>query len=228
MYLSIRKIHWLERHSTRYYNYYFWSKTAADEDVQGLLFRQRSRYQHPCQYAVLYDHRTAITEAVIIVGDRGTLDADILTALRQVKSCDLHPLLLCSIVSEALLKENLNEIERYAEKVSVLTKLTGQHEHSYVPNSDVFEIDFMTTTRSLNFSNKRIADEARIVKSILRSLEVIQKFGDEIDTDLGKIDDQLVLLNFQHAVEHHVEICRDLLGTCEYVEKRIATLIQVV
>ena len=86
----------------------------------------------------------------------------------------------------------------------------------------------MTTTRSLSFSNKRIADEARIVKYILRSLEVIQKFSDEIETDLGKIDDQLVLLNFQHAVEHHVEICRDLLSTCEYVEKPIETLVQVV
>ena len=43
----------------------------------------------------------------MIVGDRGILDADILTSLRQVKSCDLHPLLLCSIVSGALL-ENLN------------------------------------------------------------------------------------------------------------------------
>ena len=32
----------------------------------------------------------------------------------------------------------------------------------------------------------------------------------------------------QGAVEHNVEICRDLLGTCEYIEKRIATLIQVV
>ena len=154
----------------------------------------------------------------MIVGDRGILDAEILTSLRQVKSCDLHPLLLCSIVSGALLKENLNEIERYADKVSVLTKLTGQHEHSYVPNSDVFEIDFMTTTRSLNFSNKRVADEARIVKSILRSLEVIQRFSDATETDLGKTGDQFVLLNFEHAVEHNVEICRDLLGTCEYVE----------
>lgn len=196
--------------------------------MQGLLFRQRPRYQHPCQYAILYDHRTALTEAVVLVGDRGTLDAEILTALRQVKRCDLHPLLLCSIVSNALLKENLKAIERCADKVSLLTKLTGQHENSSGLYSDLFEIDFMTTTRLLNFSNKRIADEARIVKTILRSLEVIQNFSDEIATDLGKTEDHLVLLNFQHTVEHHVEISRDLLGTCEYVEKRIATLIQVV
>ncbi|MAD83964.1 MAG: hypothetical protein CL912_13460 [Deltaproteobacteria bacterium] len=66
------------------------------------------------------------------------------------------------------------------------------------------------------------------MKSILRSLEVIQRFSDATETDLGKTGDQFVLLNFEHAVEHNVEICRDLLGTCEYIEKRIATLIQVV
>ncbi|PVH79023.1 hypothetical protein DL98DRAFT_516380 [Cadophora sp. DSE1049] len=227
-YFGLHESFFSERANIKTCAYRYAKDIGANAILRGLLFRLRPRYQCPCQYAILYDHRSAMTEALIIVGDHSTFDADILSALYQARSCDLHPLLLCSIVSGALLKTNLGGIERYADKISMLTKLTGQHEYSYVPYSDPLETDFITTTRSLNFANKKIADEARIVTSILRSLEVIQKFSDEIVLDLSKTDNQLISLVFKDIVEYHVESCRDLLSTCEYVEKRIATLIQVV
>lgn len=151
----------------------------------------------------------------------------------------MHPLLICSIITQHLIRTCHDGLQTSATRISELTKLTGQHEYTNVSLSNLLDLDFISTTRSLNYANKRVAEEAYAVKSLLRALEKIKVLDREIETiryhprnSLGssQVDHSVkgVSLVFNDAIEYQIEFCQDLLDTAGYVEKRISTLIQVV
>ncbi|KAG4432064.1 hypothetical protein IFR05_012459 [Cadophora sp. M221] len=151
----------------------------------------------------------------------------------------MHPLLICSIITQHLIRSCHDELQTSAARVSELTQLTGQHEYSSIPFSNPLDLDFISTTRSLSFANKRVAEEAYMVKALLRSLDKIQVLDKEIETmqhhlenspGFSTVDHSVrdVSIAFNDAIEYQIEFCQDLLNTAAYVEKRISTLIQVV
>ena len=118
----------------------------------------------------------------------------------------------------------------------------GQHEYENRPSGNVHELDFLATTRSLNYISKKVGVDTVRLGSTLIATDLLAKWKSKIEeikvangSQPSESESTLAdktpnegsnLLDEKLAYLTHN--CRVLIMMAEYEEKRTRTLIQVV
>ncbi|KAH7416743.1 hypothetical protein BKA64DRAFT_655996 [Cadophora sp. MPI-SDFR-AT-0126] len=217
---------WSSRTKASAYRY---SKICNNSIIMhGLVFYHRLRFDKTCQYAIFYDDMNAMTHALVLADDRIDLDSRITSCLSSARKCDLHPLWICSIISRHLIERSRIKVEKLSMHASELAGITGQHLNSSILYTEILKIDFLAATRSLNHTSQKMANEARMIKSIINQLTKVKTLNQDIILPLNTPNKKVISAIFEDSIEYDIESCRDLLNTSEYIGVRVATLIQVV
>jgi hypothetical protein len=104
----------------------------------------------------------------------------------------------------------------------------GQHEYENTPRGSPLEIDFTTTTRKLNFINKRVGVDTFNLGCVLLALETVKSWGNENWKRIVSKENEERNSEMKQKICNITDSCRSLLLLADYEEKRTKTLIQVV
>jgi hypothetical protein len=133
-----------------------------------------------------------------------------------------------------LLQERLKDSNK---KLNELEEMMGQHEYEDRPRGNVLDLDFLATTRRLNYISKKVGVDSVRTGSTLVTLEGLGKWKDEIISLRRDVDPAVSWFEnpeseSQRMIEEKLEYlrdsCRVMLLMADYEEKRVRTLIQVV
>ena len=155
-----------------------------------------------------------------------------LDALASQKAyCD-QPLLLPTIASELLLTFVQDRLKALVSKIKDLEQLVGQKEYRGRPRRNPLDIDFLATTRAFNYVSKKVGIDLMKITCLLSILEKMREFKKA--TDSGNPREPRAKLDIvgsrimEDKSQYIMDTCTALVTVCQYHEKRIATLIQVV
>jgi hypothetical protein len=101
----------------------------------------------------------------------------------------------------------------------------GQHEYIGRPTGNPLELDFLSTTRSLNWVANKIAVDIVRMKGMLRALERMGSWAAKLNSGKEKAEGEDVIGDKMGFL---MDDCRILLEEAEYEDKRVKCLIQVV
>lgn len=120
----------------------------------------------------------------------------------------------------------------------------GQHEYEYRRRGNPLELDFLATTRTLNFWGKRVAVDVVRLKCQILALEkmrewekmTVMQVRDELRNkggrrEVGSVAGSLEVgtqTSVAERIEYLKDTCDVLLYEAEYEDKRVRALIQVV
>jgi hypothetical protein len=204
-------------------------KVCHSNSTEGFVFKLPSELYTNLgrlfyQYAILHNSESKSTHGIIISKSTPHVVPQILEALQaQAEFCD-QAALLPIVTSELFIvfsQERLRDVEN---KLKELEESMGQHEYKNRPRGNPLEIDFLATTRKLNYVSKKVGKDESRMTCMLRILGKIREFkreADGADCDEGSriMDEKLDYLE---------DSCRAMFPVCTYQQKRISTLLQVV
>jgi hypothetical protein len=148
-----------------------------------------------------------------------------------------HPLLLPVLLVEPMVSDIYRRINIHHQKLDEVEAVTGQHEYSIIPSGNPLELDFVSTTRSLNSIGNRVGIDILRLKCILSILEQLVKWGHALkEARIGDDRAEIPPDNTQHEGEALItekiaylkDTCHVLLVEAECEENRVRALIQVV
>ena len=130
-------------------------------------------------------------------------------------------------------------------KVNDLEELMGQHDYPDRPRGNPLELDFLTTTRSLNAVTKKVAVDICVLEELLLVLGRVGEWRVDLMRSKGKgkadeesggmegsqekeIEERKAETLVSEKIEYLKDTCRHQLAAAKYQEKRIGSLIQVV
>jgi hypothetical protein len=128
-------------------------------------------------------------------------------------------------------------MNRHHQKLDDMEAVTGQHEYSRVPSGNPLELDFVSTTRGLNFIGNGVGIDVLRLKCILSILEQLVEWGHALkEARIGDDKAEIPSDNTQYEGEAIItekiaylkDTCNVLLIEAECEEKRVRALIQVV
>lgn len=148
-----------------------------------------------------------------------------------------QPLLLPVLLVEPMVSDIYRRINVHHQKLDEIEAITGQHEYSRIPSGNPLELDFVSTTRSLNFIGNGVGIDVLRLKCILSILEQLVEWGHalkeartgddraEIVPDNSRYEGEAIVTE---KIAHLKDTCNVLLVEAECEEKRVRALIQVV
>lgn len=152
------------------------------------------------------------------------------------RSC-IRPLLLPVVLAEQLVQEIYAELNTQHHKLDLLQNSAGQHEYKGVQCGDPLELDFVSTTRRLNFIGNEVAMRVLRIKALLSTLDQVDEWergfqgGGSMDHPAG-IELDNVLTEGRDVLTTKIAYLRDtcniLLFEAEYEDKRVHALSQTV
>ena len=148
-----------------------------------------------------------------------------------------QPLLLPVLLVEPMVSDIYRRINIHHQKLDEMQAVTGQHEYSRIPSGNPLELDFVSTTRSLNFIGNGVGIDVSRLKCILSILEQLVEWGHALkEARIGDNRAEIPSDNTQYEGDAIVtektaylkDTCNVLLIEAECEEKRVQALIQVV
>jgi hypothetical protein len=191
------------------------------------------------QLALCYVASTHITYGLLL---SKTQDHQIPALIHTLKSdpsyCCSQPLLLAILLTELVLDSCNERIQHSDRKLNTLEEVMGQHEYANLPKGNPLKLDFIATSRQLNFVGRTVGTETMRLGSMLRSLEKIEEYTKWISESRnignegnGSAANQMLADNDLGMMEHVAYLrnaCQVSLLRAEFEAKRTPALIQVV
>ncbi|KAF8856034.1 hypothetical protein BDZ45DRAFT_675834 [Acephala macrosclerotiorum] len=176
--------------------------------------------------AVNYCHSTKVSHALLL---SKTMDHSYDLLIQQLKSFQehiAHPLLLPVLLSELCLVSSSAHIEIGNDRLNELEETMGQHQWINRPLGDPLKLDFISTTRTLNFTARTLGVEKMRIQGILLTLSNILLEVENLHT----LDPQEANTYtwMKETLAYHTNTAQNLVLRTEYEEKRVQTQLAVV
>jgi hypothetical protein len=148
-----------------------------------------------------------------------------------------QPLLLPVLLVEPMVSDIYRRITIHHQKLDEMEAVTGQHEYSVIPSGNPLELDFVSTTRSLNFTGNGVGIDMLRLKCILSILEQLVEWGHALkEARIGDDRSEIPPNNTQSEGKAIItekfaylkNTCNVLLVEAECEANRVRALIQVV
>jgi hypothetical protein len=178
-----------------------------------------------------------LTQGLLVARREYSLFPQILSSIQDYKPCGCkHPSLLIVLASEPVIDLCVQRLNETDYKMSDLEELIGQHEYSHRLRGNPLELDFIGTTKNINFVTKQLAVDICRLEASLLVLEKIAEWKMETEKNKGDASDQFQvpreIVQGSSVVDEKItylkDTCRHQLSDAKYQEKRISALIQVV
>lgn len=189
------------------------------------------------QIALHYDTKMNLIHGLAIVRPRLKMIPFIHSLLDSFEKHCGHPLLLPVLLVEPLVSDTYRRINIHHQKLVEIEAVTGQHEYSVIPSGNPLELDFVSTTRSLNFIGNGVGIHVLRLKCILSILEQLVEWGHalkearirddraEIPPDNTQSEGEAIITE---KIAYLKDTCNVLLIEAECQGNRVRALIQVV
>jgi hypothetical protein len=195
------------------------------------------------QIEVCFDLETNITYALMVIRRRIQHAEIMMSRLRENEAMLYHPLGSPLQLAELNVEGSQIHLNDAHAQLDELEEAMGQHNHTGRPIGNPLELDFVSTTRSLNAIGHQVAFDMVRLRELLLALEKMSmcileslKFDPTVggkeqagDTQSG---DWLQKFEGSPMIASRLEFVKDsctvLLLEAEYEEKRVRALIQVV
>jgi len=115
-----------------------------------------------------------------------------------------------------------------------MERLVGHKEYRDRPRGNPLEIDFLSTTRSLNYASKKVGTNMLRVLSMLRILKKMREFKRKLCAEnksqngTPEQEDLAGSRLIDERIDYFMDSSEALFAICEHQEKRASTLLQVV
>jgi hypothetical protein len=134
-----------------------WGPLFLLKSCSGFLFKVPFHGETFFHVALDHNPTTNITNAFTIIHSNSHTILPLITILKPASARDIfQPLLLPLLLSEPLLERTHYHLSEADHRLDDLEELMGQHEYLDWLVSDSFEMDFLSTTRTLNSPGKRV------------------------------------------------------------------------
>jgi hypothetical protein len=157
-----------------------------------------------------------------------------LNAVNTQKSyCD-QLLLLPTIAVELLINYTGSRLNKLESTLKDIERLVGHKKYRDRPRGNPLEIDFLSTTRSLNYVSKKVGTNMLRVLSMLRILKKMREFKRKLCAEnkpqngRPEQEDLAGSRLIDERIDYFMDSSEALFGICEHQEKRASTLLQVV
>jgi hypothetical protein len=142
-----------------------------------------------------------------------------------------NPLILPLLLAKPCIDLSHDRITDSHDKINVLEECMGQHEYIGRPTGNPLDLDFLSTTRSLNWVANKIAVDTIRINGIMCALERMDAWAAKLkyirieNSAKWKTDGEEII---KDKMRFLMDDCRILLQEAEYEDKRVKCLIQVV
>ncbi|CZR56162.1 uncharacterized protein PAC_06050 [Phialocephala subalpina] len=202
--------------------------SALNESLQITCFVFRFGIYRPSYYhlAVSYCHSTKLSHALLL---SKTVDHsfDVLTQrLKTLQQHIAHPLLLPVLLVDICLASSATRTQLADDRLNELEETMGQHEWINRPLGDPLKLDFVSTTRTLNFTARTLGVEKMRIQGTLLTLSNILQEVEHLQT----LDpqEQKTYIWMKETIAYHTNTAQNLSLRAEYEEKRVQTQLAVV
>lgn len=189
------------------------------------------------QIALVHDCETSLTQGLLVARRECNLIPQLLSSMKDYKAygCE-HPSLMLAVASEPMIDLCVQRLNETDCKMNDLEETIGQHEYHNRPRGNPLDLDFMGTTRRINFVTKQIAVDICRLEASLLALERIAEWETEIEKNewdpSGQSPIPREIYHGSSVVNEKIaylkDTCRIQLLDAKYQEKRISALIQFV
>lgn len=134
------------------------------------------------QVALVHNSQTNLTYGFLIAKRECNLVPQLLSHIQAYNSygCE-QPSLLFAVASEMMIDVSVQRLNEHDCKMNDLEEIIGQHEYHDRPRGNPLELDFMSTTRSINYVTKRVAVDVCVLEAMLIVLQRITEWGLEVE-----------------------------------------------
>jgi hypothetical protein len=148
-----------------------------------------------------------------------------------------QPLLLPVLLIELMVSDAYKRLNIFHQKLDEKEAITGQHEYSAIPSGNPLELDFVSTSRSLNSIGNGVGNDILRLKCVLSILEQLVEWGlalkearmgddrSEVPPNSTQSEGEAIITE---KIAYLKDTCNVLLVEAECEERRIHALIQVV
>jgi hypothetical protein len=163
--------------------------------------------------------------------------------LRANEMICCNPLLLPVYLAEPLVKASQERLSDSHQRLDELEESMGQHEYTGRPTGSPLDLDFLSTTRSLNWIGNKVGIDVLRLREMLLALQKLSLWeselnnGSQVTTSSNEERSVGYANSFQSLkalpvittrLDFAKDSCTILLLEAEYEEKRVRALIQVV
>ncbi|KUJ23863.1 uncharacterized protein LY89DRAFT_776084 [Mollisia scopiformis] len=198
----------------------------ASEPVICYIFKfgiHRPSYYH---LVISYCPSTNITHALLLSKTSDHTFESIFRRIELFKQHITHPFLLPVLLSEICLVSSENRVQLSDDRLNGLEELMGQHEWINRPVGDPLKLDFVTTTRALNFTSRNLGVEKMRVQGQLLCLSNLLEEVELLHKSYPCSEDTYTWM--KETIANHRNTAKYLLVRTDYEEKRVQTQLAVV
>lgn len=182
-----------------------------------------------------HDASTNLTHGLLLSKTNDHEISTLIEALKRKSGKCKHPLLLAVLIVETVNNSISARIQTANYRLNELEETMGQHEYINRPMGNPLELDFLSTTRRLNFIARTLAGEGMRIGATLLILDKISRETREL-ARAAEIDGTVLSSGtsvsdtsmIDEMVAHHVDACQNLALRAQYEEKRTQTQLGVV
>jgi len=191
------------------------------------------------QLALSYNHSTRITHGLLLSKTREHEIPQLIEELKEEQDCCKQPLFLSLLVTEVSLDACAERIQFSDLRLNDLERKMGQHEFANWEKGNPLEIDFESTTGSLNFLIKWLAVQDMRLEGVILALDEIihdtKEIAEEDKSGIGTSRlpqpqtpayDSLRMMS--ELAAYQVNACKNLLLRSKYDSERAKAFTQVV
>lgn len=206
------------------------------QDALGFVFKIAMPLYSYYHLALSYNSTTKVTTGLLLCK---VLQANkdpfpsLIKSLKLTPDYMNHPLYLATQVIEVVVSSYIERIQARTYTLSELEEDTGQHEYGNLKKGDPLRIDFMATTRQLNFVARNLGSEKMHLSWIGLALKKIAKYTEDLASaktrslsESGMNSDDLCLRKMEENIEYLENACKTYLFRVECLRERKDTLLQ--
>lgn len=148
-----------------------------------------------------------------------------------------YPLVLPALIAELVIDICSERVNISNLTLNNLEESMGQHQYMHRPIGNPLELDFISTTRQINFESRKLGLDTARLRGVLLAIEMIlgetektrsnlRPIESETTTSLPAAPDGFCIMD--DMIANLVNSCKNTLARVEYETKRTQTLISVV
>jgi hypothetical protein len=208
-------------------------------EKKGFVFKLGMHSPPYLQLALSYNHESYQTHGLLLSKPPEDHIEDLIMNLKSNNLSTSRPLHCAVLMVEFAIDTYLAQVETCSTELIKLEQVMGQHEWTNIPAGNPLELDYIATTRKLNFLVRILAVESMRLEGMLLTLERLAIYIKETarDTSFTAYDSginisQMTTSEGSNEVEEKVaylkNACQINLLRAAGHTKRVHALIQVV
>jgi hypothetical protein len=148
-----------------------------------------------------------------------------------------HPLVVPALIAELVIDVCSEKVNLSDLTLNNLEESMGQHPYMNRPIGNPLELDFISTTRQINFESRKLGLDTARLRGVLLAIEMILGETEKTRSNLRPIESETTtslpagpdgFCIMDDIIANLVNSCKNTLTRVEYETKRTQTLISVV